>query len=136
MATYPCHHISMSIERPPSDVIAFLGDMANWPKWASGLGDTFQASGDGTIRIAMADGPMTLRLAGVPEHGVFDHVVTAADGRTFYNPLRVLPNGDGAEVVFTLYRMRDADDAAFERDAAWIARDLATLKRLVEGAVH
>lgn len=132
MATCPCRHISVAIERSPAGVIALLRNVANWPRWASGLGDTFSQGDDGEIRIEMADGPMTLRIVGAPDFGVFDHVVTAADGRTFYNPLRVLPNGDGSEVVFTLYRMRDADDAAFERDAAWIARDLATLKQLLE----
>ncbi|MGQ3376416.1 MAG: SRPBCC family protein, partial [Caulobacteraceae bacterium] len=48
------------------------------------------------------------------------------------NALRVVPNGDGAEVMFTLLRQPGMDDAAFESDAAHIARDLETLKRLME----
>lgn len=48
------------------------------------------------------------------------------------NALRVVPNGDGAEVMFTLLRQPGMDDTAFESDAAHIARDLETLKQLME----
>ncbi|MGH1559869.1 hypothetical protein ACRAWD_23625 [Caulobacter segnis] len=48
-------------------------------------------------------------------------------------PLRVVANGAGAEVGMTLYRPPSMyDDAAFDRDAAAVARDLARLKALVE----
>ena len=48
------------------------------------------------------------------------------------NPLRVLADGDGCEVVFTLRRQPGMDDEAFDADAAAIRRDLATLRRLLE----
>jgi hypothetical protein len=48
-------------------------------------------------------------------------------------PLRVVANGEGAEVGMTLYRPPTLyDDAAFDRDAAAVARDLAKLKALLE----
>ena len=61
-----------------------------------------------------------------------DHDVTLPDGRTFTNPLRVLADGSGCEVVFTLRRQPDMTDEAFEADAAAIRTDLETLKRLLE----
>ncbi|WP_300266119.1 hypothetical protein [Microbacterium sp.] len=40
------------------------------------------------------------------------------------HPLRVLRNGDGSEVVFTLFRLPDVTDDDFEKDAALVRADL------------
>ena len=45
--------------------------------------------------------------------------------------MRVIPEGDACEVVFTLRRQDGASDADFERDAAAVAADLRTLKQLL-----
>ena len=49
-----------------------------------------------------------------------------------HNPLRVMVNGAGCEVVFTLRRRPGMSEEDFDRDANAVARDLATLKALVE----
>lgn len=64
--------------------------------------------------------------------GVLDHVVTLPDGSVTYNPLRVVPHPDGAEVVFTMRQQEMADDD-FERDCRMVTEDLDRLKRLAEG---
>ena len=50
-----------------------------------------------------------------------------------YNPMRVMPDRDACEVVFTLRRPSGMSDEEFERDAKAVAGDLARLKRIVEG---
>jgi hypothetical protein len=64
---------------------------------------------------------------------VLDHDVTLPTGETIHNPLRVIPDGDACEVVFTLRRRpgMSADDV--DRDAEAVAKDLAALKELLEG---
>ena len=64
--------------------------------------------------------------------GLFNGEVTLPDGRVVDNALRVAPNGDGTEVMFLLLRQPDMDDAAFESDAAHVARDLDALAGLME----
>jgi hypothetical protein len=49
-----------------------------------------------------------------------------------YNPLRIVANGMGSEVTFTIYRLPGMSDEAYTADAAAVARDLATLKALLE----
>lgn len=66
------------------------------------------------------------------ESGVIDHEVAMPDGMIVYNCLRVAPNGDGADVLFTLLRQPGMDDAAFEADARDVQRDLKTLRALME----
>ena len=54
------------------------------------------------------------------------------DGTTFNNPMRVIADGTGCEVVFTLRRRLDQSDDDYEADTTAIRTDLATLKQLLE----
>jgi len=64
---------------------------------------------------------------------VLDHYVTLPDGTECYNPLRIVANGAGSEVTFTLFRLPRMSDDAYAADAEAVTRDLATLKALLEG---
>ncbi|MGH7805523.1 MAG: hypothetical protein ACREQJ_14340 [Candidatus Binatia bacterium] len=64
--------------------------------------------------------------------GVLDHDVTLADGTTVHNPIRVIPNGAGSEVTFTLLRQPGTTAEKFAEDAKWVEKDLGILKRLLE----
>jgi hypothetical protein len=46
--------------------------------------------------------------------------------------MRVIANGEGSEVLFTLFRTAGMSDAQFAADAQWVERDLAELKRFLE----
>jgi hypothetical protein len=65
-------------------------------------------------------------------YGVLDHAVIPENGPAMHNPLRVLANGSGSEVMFTLFQ-RDMSDDEMARDAGMVARDLAALKAMLEG---
>lgn len=67
------------------------------------------------------------------DYGVMDHFIDTADGKEIHVPLRVIQNGDGAEVMLTLFRQPGMDDEMFARDAKWITRDLRALKNFVTG---
>ena len=120
---WPVRHISRFIDRKPAEVCAFLADHRNLPKWASGLSSGVSKE-NGVIVSDSPMGKVHVRFAAGSELGVFDHDVTLPDGQTFHNPLRVLKNDDGSEVVFTLYRLAGVTDEAYEKDAATIAADL------------
>lgn len=46
--------------------------------------------------------------------------------------MRVIPNGQGSEVVFSLARQAVDSDAKFEEDKRWIKKDLKRLRDLLE----
>jgi hypothetical protein len=81
-------------------------------------------------RIAHRRGADQVRPNEYP--GVLDHEVTLASGTAFYNPMRVQPNGQGSEVMFTLYRLPKVSNKAYAADARHIRRDLEKLKSLLE----
>jgi hypothetical protein len=125
--TWPARHISRPISRSPAEVSTFLADHRNLPKWASGL-STGISEERGVVISESPMGKVQVRFAAGAELGIFDHDVVLPDGQTFHNPLRVLSNDAGSEVVFTLYRLPGVTDEAFEKDAATIAADLERLE--------
>jgi hypothetical protein len=124
-------HISVFIARPPLDVYAYASDPANLPHWASGIGDSIEFV-DGDWVVESLAGRMLIAFAAPNALGVLDHVVTMNTGERFYNPMRVIEDGEGSEVIFTLRRGSAMTDDEFETDAATIAADLETLKRILE----
>jgi len=46
--------------------------------------------------------------------------------------MRVIANGTGSEVIFTLFRLPEMTAEDFARDAEWVERDLRALKALLE----
>ncbi len=124
-------HLAVHVDRSAEEVYRFVADPAHLPQWAAGLGGAIEQR-DGRW---FADSPMgEVEVRFVPEnpYGVLDHDVTLPDGTTVTNPLRVLPDGAGCEVVFSLRRGEGVTDEAFDADAAAVRTDLATLKRLME----
>ncbi len=131
MPSSPVLHLSVSIERPPADVYAFVVDPRNLPRWASGLGGSIEEVGGEWI-AASPLGKVKVRFTERNELGVLDHYVTLESGQTVFVPMRVLPRGAGSELVFTLFRLPGTSDEAFSADARTVERDLAALKRLLE----
>jgi hypothetical protein len=126
-------HVSVSIDRSPDLVYQFVARPENLPKWAVGLGTSFRPRGDGSwIAEGGPVGSAMVRFEERNRLGVLDHDVTVASGETVHNPIRVIPNGAGSEVVFTLFRRAGVSPAQFARDAQAVEKDLRTLKRLLE----
>jgi hypothetical protein len=100
--------------------------------WASGLsqaglrrsGERWQADGP--------DGPITLRFSEHNAFGVMDHWVDLGNGRVIHVPLRIVANGAGSEVMLTLFQYPEMTEEVFQRDIAWVRRDLHTLKSVAE----
>ena len=123
--------ITISITAPTSRVYTFASNPANMPLWAPAFVKSI-AHVNGEWIIDSNLGKVKIKFAPANPFGVLDHVVTLPDGRAFNNPMRVVPNGAGSLVTFTLFRQEGMSDADFERDAAMIESDLQALKRVVE----
>ena len=105
----------MTIERAPAEVYAFVCDPNNLPKWASGL-----------------SGAVKVRFVERNAYGVLDHFVKANGAPEVYMPMRVFPNGEGAEVLVTVFRQPGMTEEKFIDDTKWVLRDLEALKDVLE----
>lgn len=123
--------ISEWINRAPADVYEYASDPANLPNWAPGLGSSVE-NVDGQWFVETSEGRVGVAFAPRNDYGVLDHEVTLPSGDVIYNPLRVVPDGDGCEVVFSLRRLPDMSDGDFARDAGLVQADLTRLKHVLE----
>jgi hypothetical protein len=123
--------LSITIDASPERVYAFTADPLNLPKWAAGLGRSISKIDDRWM-VETPNGVVTVDFAPKNALGVVDHTVTLPDGTRVYLPIRVVANGSGSELVFTLFQTPQMSDAEFERDAGMVAADLRRLKKLLE----
>lgn len=123
--------ISEWIDRRAADVYEYASDPTNLPQWAPGLGNSVE-NVDGQWFVETPSGRASFAFAERNNYGVLDHEVTLPTGEVIYNPMRVVPHGDGSEVVFSLRRLPDMSDDDFARDAGLVRADLARLKQVVE----
>lgn len=125
-------HVSTTIDRPADDVYAYASNPANLPAWAAGLAEREPQLIDGRWVIDSPLGTVVVSFAPANGFGVLDHDVTLPTGETVRNPMRVVPNGDGCDVLFTVRRRpgMTADDLAADVDA--VTADLAALRNVLE----
>ncbi|MDP1540196.1 MAG: SRPBCC family protein [Moraxellaceae bacterium] len=132
MAIHGVKHISTYIHRKPDAVYAFASNPENLPRWAAGLARSeVRRQGDAWVAEAPF-GKVGIKFAETNQLGVMDHDVVLGSGVVVHNPMRVVPNGDGSEFVFTLIRQSGMSDQQFTDDAQAVAKDLHTLKKLLE----
>ena len=122
--TFMAKHISVSINRSADQVYEFVSDPENLPKWAAGLSGSIKKVNDDWITESPM-GRVKVKFAEKNRFGVLDHDVTLPSGVNVYNPVRVFPNNDGSELVFTLYRQPDVSDQEFAEDTKAVQKDLA-----------
>jgi len=123
--------LSISIGCRPDKLYVFVSNPENLPRWAAGLCKSIRKSGAGWI-VETTQGPMNVRFVKNNDLGVLDHYVTPVPGVEVYVPIRVLPNGSGSTMLFTLFQLPGMSDEKYAEDAGLVTRDLETLKRVLE----
>lgn len=129
--TFTAKHISVPINRSAAQVYEFASNPENLPNWAAGLSGSIKKVNEDWIAESQM-GRVKVKLAEKNNLGVLDHDVTLPSGVKVYNPMRVFPNNDGSEVVFTLCRRPEISDQEFAEDAKAVEKDLATIRTLLE----
>src|SRR5262245_64413325 len=124
-------HVSVGIGRNGDEVYEFLAEPKNFELWASGLGKGFVHVEGRMWRAESPEGPVTVQFSERNPYGVLDHDVITPTGEHIRNPMRVISNQSGSEVVFTLFQRAGISDETFETDAKWVSRDLHSLKTLL-----
>jgi hypothetical protein len=123
--------LSVSIEQPPVAVYGFIAEPGNLPKWSLFILSS-ELRDDGVWRIETQSGPAEVRFAARNNFGVVDHWVRLNPETEVYVPLRVVANGNGSEVLFTVFRQPEMTDAAYEADIELVRKDLLSLKAVLE----
>jgi len=125
--------ITCSSDRPPAAVCEFASNPENLPQWVRSFCLSVKKSGD-KWGMETHTGWVGIRFVAVNDYGVLNHVVTLPDGQSILNPVRVVANDIGSEVMFTLFQLPGMSDEQFAKDAGMVKADLQTLKVVLEGS--
>ena len=114
MATLQTQTVTVTIDAPLVQVAADLADPTTHPSWAT----DFYA------------GPVRHRIDADISRGILD-LYFAPPGAPYGPPIpvRLVPNGDGVDVLWTLARFPGVSDQAWQQGLAAMARELHALKR-------
>lgn len=127
--------ISVEIDAPPETVYRCVRDPDQLPRWAAGICKSVTVHGDiWHVDTGSELGTVLLEFCPDNAFGVLDHRVTLPDGQSQNNPVRVVANGEGSELMFTVFQAAGMSDAAFLKDVQAVTRDLKTIKMLLAAA--
>lgn len=129
----PSQTLSVSINRSFAETYQYLSNPEHFTEWAPGFCLSMRkAEEKNTWYLNTSAGPAKARFVEKNDYGVVDHYVTPEKGGVVYIAMRVLENGPGSEVIFTLFRQPEMTDEIYARDQDAVQRDLESLKRVLE----
>jgi hypothetical protein len=127
--------LSISINRDPKIVYEFVFNLENLPKWASKAFQSIKHVESEWI-AETPQGSAKVSLTHRNDFGVLDHHVSLSSlGVEVYIPMRVVQNGVGSEVIFTLFHTTHMTEEQFAQDMRMVEQDLKNLKNIIE-ATH
>jgi uncharacterized protein YndB with AHSA1/START domain len=122
---------TISIRATPSDVFDLLSDASAFPRWAPAFAPAIRPDGDHWI---VERGGSETRIA-VPtsrEYGTVD-ILRAEEPRSGAFT-RVLPNGEGSELLFTLFFAAGTDEEAVAAQMTTVEQELEAVRSLCEAS--
>ena len=128
---------AVTINAPATDVFAFIADPENLPRWAVGFCRSIRrdVEKDGWWIVTTAQGDLPLRYVTDSECGTVDFHLSPAPGVEAAAFSRVMPNGEGAEYVFTQFQGPGMPDEVFERQVRALVEELQLLRALIHARI-
>lgn len=122
---------AVTIDASAKDVVAFVGQVENLPRWAIGFAKDVRREADGWI-VVTGLGEVAIAIEVNEVVGTIDFCMEPAPGVKAAAFARAVPNGDGAEFVFTQFQRPGVRDDTFDQLVAALAHELVALKALLE----
>jgi hypothetical protein len=129
--TYPVKTITISINKPADKVFDYASKPDNFPMWVEFI-KSIRKETENLWLAETALGNIKIQFVPKNEFGIIDHLVILPDNSTVSNPMRVIENGKGSEIVFTLFWMPNRTEEEFNQDAKLVEKDLKKLKTILE----
>ncbi len=125
--------LTVTIDAPFAQVAHDLADPLNHPEWAQEFfASKAEALTGDTVRAAVPamGGEVKFRIDADEERGIFDLYLAPLEAPGYGPPLpvRLIPNGGGVDVLWTLARLSGVSDDAWRQGLASMQRELEQLR--------
>jgi hypothetical protein len=125
---------TITIERDEQTVYEFVAKPENLPIWAKGFARSIRPAGEAWIIETPHGEHLNVRYVTDARFGIVDFHISPVPGVEFVVPSRVVPNGTGAEYIFTQFQLANMTEAVFEGQVRTLTQELAILKNTLEVA--
>ena len=138
MTTMITDTVRITIDAPFDEVVADLADPTTHPQWGTkffaGPARPGEVAGEVIVPVPRMGGEVLGKVDADVAASRID-LYLAPIGESFGPPLpvRVIGNGDGVDVLFTLARFPEQSDDEWQDGLASMARELQNLKDRYEG---
>src|SRR5262245_30966038 len=122
---------SITIDAAPEHVVAFVRAAENLPRWAIGFAKEVRRDAD-SWTVMTGRGAVGLTIETDEARGTVDFWMRPERDLEAAAYSRVLPNGNGAEFVFTQFQQPGTSDEMFVGLVATLGHELLALKALLE----
>jgi hypothetical protein len=123
---------AVTIEAPADHVFDFLAEPENLPRWAVGFARAIRPANDsGDWIVTTGQGEVQIRFVTDRAMGAIDFYISPAPGLEAAAFSRVVPNGEGAEYVFTQFQTLGMPDHVFEQQVYTLGKELQLLRELM-----
>lgn len=124
---------AITIEADAKEVFAFVADPENLPRWAVGFCRAIRPDPGTPDRwiVTTVQGEVAVRYVTDAALGAIDFYLCPTPGMELPAFSRVVPNGDGAEYVFTQFQASEMPDDVFEGQVRALVEELQVLRGLI-----
>jgi hypothetical protein len=127
--TNRAEHRSLGVLAAPEKVHAYLADASNLPTWAPAFASSVRPSGASWL-VGRDGAEFAIDVLADHRSGAVDFVAADDHARGLF--ARVLPNGSGSEVVFTLMFEPDAPERVVAAQTLTLETELAAVRDACE----
>jgi uncharacterized protein YndB with AHSA1/START domain len=120
---------SLAIAAAPAAVYAYLSDASNLPAWAPGFAPRVRPQGARWL-VGRGDLEFTIEVLAEPRSRTVDFVAPGDHARGLF--ARVLPNGDGSELVFAITFTPDTPEEVVAAQMLTLETELAAVRDACE----
>lgn len=121
---------SITIDVDPRELFAFVANPETLPMWAVGFCRSIRRDGD-RFWVGTREGEVEIRYVTDAASAVIDFHISPLPGVEAVAHSRVLPNGSGAEYVFTQFQAPGMPDAHFEGQIETLKEELVVLRSIL-----
>jgi hypothetical protein len=128
---------AVTIDAPAADVFAFVADPENLPRWAVGFCRAIRRDPEkaGQWIVSTAHGDLPIRFVTDSQRGTVDFYLTPTPAVEAAAFSRVMPNGLGAEYVFTQFQAPGMPDEVFDGQVQALVEELQVLRSLIQARI-
>lgn len=123
--------VSVSINAAPQKVWEFVADINNWPKFSDFARDIEHVA-DGKWVFHTSQGDVQVIEKFDRERMLLDTICIVPSGDEQFIPYRVVPNGNGSELIMTNQQTAGVSDEEYAEQLTWMREELENAKKILE----